>query len=252
MNLLITNDDGISAQGIAVLARAAAAFGKVTLVAPARQCSAMSHRITLGRPLRLEAVDFPVENVSAYSLDGTPADCVKAALDAILPEKPDVVLSGINHGYNVGYDVVYSGTVGAAMEASLCGVPGLAVSLCSHLDRDYEEAAALGVRAMEWAVHHPLPRGEIYNLNVPYGVKIRGVRSASISNEYIFPPDYLPDGAGGYVLGQEQDALPETDPNSDLNLTNAGYASMQVLTWKLLSDTPMPDLSDLAPELEGE
>ena len=88
MNLLITNDDGINAQGIAVLARAAAPFGKVTVVAPARQCSAMSHRITLGRPLRLETVDFPVENVSAYSLDGTPADCVKAALDAILPESP--------------------------------------------------------------------------------------------------------------------------------------------------------------------
>ena len=98
MNIFITNDDGISAQGIAVLARAAAGFGRVTLVAPARQCSAMSHRITLGKPLRLEAVDFPVENVTAYSLEGTPADCVKAALDAILPERPDVVLSGIHHG----------------------------------------------------------------------------------------------------------------------------------------------------------
>ena len=128
MNILITNDDGINAQGIAVLARAAAEFGQVTLVAPARQCSAMSHRITLGRPLRLEQVDFPVPQVEAYSLDGTPADCVKAALDAILTERPDVVLSGINHGYNVGFDVAYSGTVGAAMEALMNGISAIALS----------------------------------------------------------------------------------------------------------------------------
>lgn len=128
MKILITNDDGINAQGIAVLARAAAGFGRVTVVAPARQCSAMSHRITLGRPLRLEQVDFPVPQVEAYCLDGTPADCVKAALDAILPERPDVVLSGINHGYNVGFDVVYSGTVGAAMEALMNGISAIALS----------------------------------------------------------------------------------------------------------------------------
>ena len=128
MNILVTNDDGIQAQGIGVLAKAASRFGKVTVVAPARQCSAMSHRITLGSPMRLERVEFPWENVTAYSLTGTPADCVKAALDAILPEKPDVVLSGINHGYNVGFDVVYSGTVGAAMEALMNGIPAIALS----------------------------------------------------------------------------------------------------------------------------
>ena len=128
MNILITNDDGICAQGIAVLTKAASRFGKVTVVAPARQCSAMSHRITLGSPLTLQRVEFPWENVTGYSLSGTPADCVKAALDAILSEKPDVVLSGINHGYNVGFDVVYSGTVGAAMEALMNGIPAIALS----------------------------------------------------------------------------------------------------------------------------
>ena len=97
MNILVTNDDGIQAQGIGVLAKAASRFGKVTVVAPARQCSAMSHRITLGSPMRLERVEFPWENVTAYSLTGTPADCVKAALDAILPEKPDVVLLSLIH-----------------------------------------------------------------------------------------------------------------------------------------------------------
>ena len=251
MHVLIANDDGIFAPGIRALAKAAAAAGhRVTVFAPDSQRSAAGHSFSITKPLHAKPVDY--DGIRAFSVDGTPADCARLGLYLLKDDPVDFVLAGINKGANRGAAILYSGTVGAAMEASLCGVPGLAVSLCSHLDRDYEEAAALGVRAMEWAVHHPLPRGEIYNLNVPFGVKIRGVRSASISNEYIFPPDYLPDGAGGYVLAEEQDALPETDPNSDLNLTNAGYASMQVLTWKLLSDTPMPDLSDLAPELEEE
>ena len=251
MHVLIANDDGIFAPGIRALAKAAAAAGhRVTVFAPDEQRSAAGHSFSITKPLHAKPVDY--DGIRAFSVDGTPADCARLGLYLLKDDPVDFVLAGINKGANRGAAILYSGTVGAAMEASLCGVPGLAVSLCSHLDRDYEEAAALGVRAMEWAVHHPLPRGEIYNLNVPFGVNIRGVRSASISNEYIFPPDYLPDGAGGYVLAQEQDALPETDPNSDLNLTNAGYASMQVLTWKLLSDTPMPDLSDLAPELEEE
>ena len=251
MHVLIANDDGIFAPGIRALAKAAAAAGhRVTVFAPDAQRSAAGHSFTIANPLHAKPVDY--DGIRAFSVDGTPADCARLGLYLLKDDPVDFVLAGINKGANRGAAILYSGTVGAAMEASLCGVPGLAVSLCSHLDRDYEEAAALGVRAMEWAVHHPLPRGEIYNLNVPFGVKIRGVRSASISNEYIFPPDYLPDGAGGYVLAEEQDALPETDPNSDLNLTNAGYAIMQVLTWKLLSDTPMPDLSDLAPELEEE
>ena len=128
MNILITNDDGINAPGISLLAEAAAQFGNVTVVAPASQCSAMSHRITLDRPMGLRKHEWGMDGVTAYSLDGTPADCIRAALDAIMPEKPDVVLSGINHGYNVGYDIAYSGTVGAAMEALMSGIPAIALS----------------------------------------------------------------------------------------------------------------------------
>ena len=128
MNILVTNDDGIGAEGIQVLAQAAAPFGKVTVVAPLSQCSAMSHRITLGRALEVEECPFPVEGVTAFSVDGTPADCVKAALDVLMKEKPDVVLSGINNGYNIGFDILYSGTVGAAMEALMNGIPAIALS----------------------------------------------------------------------------------------------------------------------------
>ena len=165
MNILITNDDGVSAQGIAVLAEAASRFGRVTVVAPSRQCSAMSHRITLGRSLRLEAVEFPWENVTGYSLDGTPADCVKAALDVILPGKPDVVLSGINHGYNVGFDVAYSGTVGAAMEALMNGIPAIALSQNDVGSFDIARMYLPGV--LEELLPAPPSRREIWNVNFP-------------------------------------------------------------------------------------
>lgn len=165
MRILITNDDGIGAQGIAVLARSAAGFGRVTVVAPARQCSAMSHRITLGRPLRLETVEFPVPGVTAYSLDGTPADCVKASLDAILPEKPDVVLSGINHGYNVGFDVVYSGTVGAAMEALMNGIPAIALS--QNDVGSFDIAAQYLPQVLAELLPQAPSSREIWNVNFP-------------------------------------------------------------------------------------
>lgn len=165
MRILITNDDGIGAQGIAVLARAAAGFGRVTVVAPARQCSAMSHRITLGRPLRLETVEFPVPGVTAYSLDGTPADCVKASLDAILPEKPDVVLSGINHGYNVGFDVVYSGTVGAAMEALMNGISAMALS--QNDVGSFDIAAQYLPQVLAELLPQAPSSREIWNVNFP-------------------------------------------------------------------------------------
>ena len=165
MNILVTNDDGIQAQGIGVLAKAASRFGKVTVVAPARQCSAMSHRITLGSPMRLERVEFPWENVTAYSLTGTPADCVKAALDAILPEKPDVVLSGINHGYNVGFDVVYSGTVGAAMEALMNGIPAMALS--QNDVGSFDIAAQYLPQVLEELLPQAPSSREIWNVNFP-------------------------------------------------------------------------------------
>lgn len=251
MHVLIANDDGIFAPGIRALSKAVAAAGhRVTVFAPDAQRSAAGHSFSITKPLHARPVEYG--GIRAFSVDGTPADCVRLGLYLLRDDPVDFVLAGINNGANRGAAILYSGTVAAAMEGSLCGVQGLAVSLCSHLDRDYEEAAALGVRAMEWAADHPLPRGEIYNLNVPYGGKIRGVRPATVSNEYIFPPDYNPDGAGGYVLANEQDALPETDPNSDLNLTRAGYASMSILTWNLLSATPVPDLRGLTPELEEE
>ena len=128
MRILVVNDDGIQAPGIRKLAELARQFGEVTVAAPKSQCSGMSHRITVDLGMEIAKVDFPVEGVEAYSIDGTPADCVKLAIGNVLKEKPDVVFSGINKGYNIGYEILYSGTVGAAMEALVHGVPAIAYS----------------------------------------------------------------------------------------------------------------------------
>ncbi len=129
MQILVANDDGILAPGIQVLAEACMAVGTVTVVAPDREQSAQSHALTLTRPLR------PVRRPDGtWQVDGTPTDCVMLAIDALMPERPDFVFSGINHGPNLGEDVLYSGTVSAAMEAVVLGIPGVAFSFASRRD----------------------------------------------------------------------------------------------------------------------
>lgn len=129
MKILITNDDGIDASGLRKLAEIVVKLSdEVYVVAPSGQRSAVSHSITVGKALRVRQVPFPVGVKAAYSCSGMPADCVKAAVHAILQERPDVVISGINKGYNMGYDTVYSGTVAAAREAVYQGIKGIAVS----------------------------------------------------------------------------------------------------------------------------
>lgn len=230
MNILITNDDGISAEGIAVLAAAAVGFGQVTVVAPAQQCSAMSHRITLGRTMELKKCDFPVENVAAYSLDGTPADCVKAALDAILPQKPDVVLSGINHGYNVGYDVVYSGTVGAAMEALMNGIPAIAVSKNDVGSFDIAKELLPGI--LEKLLPAAPSTREIWNVNFPTD-RCAGIlwdRTVA-SDGYYSGSLYISEENGTTVLQYPpmldvDNTIPRGGDTSDLNAVIRGYASV--------------------------
>ena len=137
MKILVVNDDSIHAPGIEMLARAAMEFGDVWVVAPDRQCSALSQKLTLQELLSLKpAEDFPVPVRGAWQVGGTPVDCVKVALEYILEEKPDIVLSGINNGYNAGFDTAYSGTLGAAFEAARNGIPAIAFSAAgdAHLE----------------------------------------------------------------------------------------------------------------------
>lgn len=162
---LLVNDDGIASEGIRVLAAAAAQFGEVYVVAPARQCSAMSQRITIYEPLIIRRAEFPPSAVCAWSVEGSPADCVKAALRELLPVWPDYLLSGVNFGYNTGFDIAYSGTIGAAMEGLMNGVRSLAFSGSHEGDLSL---AARGLPSMlERLLAQPIERNAIWNVNFP-------------------------------------------------------------------------------------
>lgn len=168
MRILVTNDDGIRSEYLAMLAEAAKALGEVTVIAPSQQCSAMSHRITLYRPMEFHPVeDFPVEGVRAYRIDATPADCVRISFHGLFEkgEEPELVLSGINDGANCGYDILYSATVGAAMEAVLYHVPAICFSQrrggCDLVMKEHLSSI------LEELVSRRLGQGEVWNVNFP-------------------------------------------------------------------------------------
>jgi len=169
MNILVSNDDGIFALGIRALANAIATAGHtVTVVCPDRERSATGHGLTLHRPLRVNQVEDIFDSaITAWACSGTPSDCVKLALDAILPKPPDFVLSGINHGANLGTDVLYSGTVSAAMEGVLEGIPAIAISLTSFASKDFQPAADFALKLVGQLEKNPLALPVLLNVNVP-------------------------------------------------------------------------------------
>lgn len=165
MRILITNDDGIDAPGIRKLVQIARDFGEVTVIAPDSQRSATSHQSTFGTPLILKEHDFGIEGVKSYSLSGTPADCVRVGVLKIMDPKPDVVLSGINNGYNLASDIQYSGTVGAALEAAFYGIQAIAVSIGKL---DCLELADLYLPGLlDEYINKPLGKDQVWNINFP-------------------------------------------------------------------------------------
>lgn len=165
MKILVVNDDGIRAEGIERLAQCAKQFGEVYVVAPAGQCSAMSHRITVSGELVLKKEPFPIEGVEAYSVSGTPADCVKVALEHLLEEKPDFVFSGMNNGHNMGYDILYSGTIAAAMEGLISGIPSIAFSCDVNGHAAVQDKDILYV--MKELMDRPALADAVWNVNFP-------------------------------------------------------------------------------------
>ncbi len=162
MRILVSNDDGYLAPGLACLARALGEFAEVDVVAPDRDRSGASNSLTLARPLRARKG----ENGFVY-VDGTPTDCVHLAVTGLMEKQPDMVISGINRGANLGDDVLYSGTVAAAIEGRFLGAPAIAVSLAGSAGQHYETAAAIVVRLVHRLEHDPLPADTILNVNVP-------------------------------------------------------------------------------------
>ena len=163
--ILVTNDDGVHAEGIRALAAAVAPFGEVIVVAPIQESSAIGHALTLRRPLRIEEV-----SPSVYAVDGTPTDCVNIGITHILRAKPDLIVSGINSGWNLGDDVTYSGTVSGALEGALLSIPSIAVSAERRRNVvDYEPAAQAAAAAVAAVLARGLPKFTLLNINVPAG-----------------------------------------------------------------------------------
>ncbi|WP_243371760.1 5'/3'-nucleotidase SurE [Geotalea sp. SG265] len=163
MKILLTNDDGVHAPGLKALAEAMTALGEVFVVAPDREQSAVGHALTLHHPLRANRID---ENI--FAVDGTPTDCVNLGIHSLLSFKPDIVVSGINRGANLGDDITYSGTVSAAMEATLMGIPAIAVSLVTSAEgTNYDAAAQFAVKLAAAAQKKGLPADTFLNVNVP-------------------------------------------------------------------------------------
>ena len=162
MHILLSNDDGYLARGINVLADALGQFARVTLVAPDRNRSGASHSLTLDTPLRVEQVADDV-----YFVNGTPTDCVHVAITVLLDREPDMVVTGVNHGANLGDDVLYSGTVAAAMEGRFLGLPAVAVSLVADEAWNFDAAARVTASLVRQIMDDPLPTDTILNINVP-------------------------------------------------------------------------------------
>ncbi len=228
MHILISNDDGYLAQGIITLAEALQAHARISVVAPDKNRSAASNSLTLDQPLRAVTCDNGFVRV-----DGTPTDCVHLAITGLLRQEPDMVFAGINHGANLGDDVLYSGTVAAATEGRFLGLPAVAISLVGQDPRHFATAAAVAVTLLHKILAHPLPRDTLLNVNVPdlpledikgYEVTRLGQRHKA---EGVIP-GLDPRGKTIYWVGPpgaEQDA----GPGTDFDAIRRGYVSVTPL-----------------------
>src|SRR5690554_4667819 len=179
--ILVSNDDGIFAPGIAALAEVAAEFGDVHIAAPDHEQSAMGHAITVQVPLRATKLEVR-SKFPGHAISGTPADCVKLAHNQLLSRKPDLVVSGINHGSNAGINILYSGTVSAATEGTILGYPSIAVS-CTEFSEDADLTGAQDAarKVIAYVLNHGLPKGVTLNLNAPGG-PLKGIKWARQAN----------------------------------------------------------------------
>ncbi len=225
LRLLLSNDDGCSAPGLAALAGALDALGEVTVVAPDRNRSGASNSLTLERPLRVFE-----QGAGRYCVDGTPTDCVHLAITGLLEEEPDMVVSGINDGANMGDDVLYSGTVAAAVEGRFLGLPALAVSLVGHAGRHFDTAAQVARRLVLGLRRNPLPADTILNVNVPdLPLKeIRGFQATRLGHRHKAEPvirDHDPRGRTIYWVGPAGPAQ-DAGPGTDFHAVENGYVSV--------------------------
>jgi len=224
--ILVTNDDGVQSEGIHVLAEAMKALGDVVVVGPLQEASAIGHALTLRRPLRIETISEDV-----YAVDGTPTDCVNLGCEIILKRLPDLVVSGINKGWNLGDDITYSGTVSGALEGALLGVPGIAVSLRRSRDYDFGPAAADAATVARMVLAQGIPPRSFININVPPGTP-KGLRvTTQAKRNHVTQIDSRTDPRGNHYYWIDE-ALDEYHPDggrSDYEAVMDGYTSVTPL-----------------------
>jgi 5'-nucleotidase len=224
--ILVTNDDGVHEPGIKALAEALAPLGEVVVIGPDRNCSGVSHKISLLHPLRgIQLRD------GWWQVDGSPADCVYLGVHQLLPRRPALVVSGINAGPNLSFDVHYSGTVGAAFEGTLLGVPSIAVSLTDPRGGSYALAAEFTAKVARWVLQGGLPTNTTLNINVPGGSPKRYQLTFLGHRLFRHSVDRRDDPRGApyyWIGGVPSD--PEDIPGSDCNAVAAGVISVTPLT----------------------
>src|SRR5262245_23245638 len=247
VRILVTNDDGYRSEGIQALARALTPIGEVTIVAPMTEASAIGHALTLRHPLRLDAIGDGV-----FAVDGTPTDCVNIAVTQVFKGMPDLVVSGINKGWNLGDDVTYSGTVAGALEAALLGIPAIAVSLCRTRGAyDFTDAAAAAAAFADAMLRSPLPPRTFLNINVPKGrphgwrVTVQAKRNhvTSVSERHD------PKGQPYYWIEEGQNDW-EPHDRSDYQAVRDGYVSVTPLQPDLTAHDALAAVETLAAQRE--
>ncbi|MEZ5423377.1 MAG: 5'/3'-nucleotidase SurE [Pyrinomonadaceae bacterium] len=240
--ILITNDDGIHAEGIKALEAALAPIGEVFVVAPEAEMSGASHSLTLARPLRIRRIDD-----HHWTVDGTPTDCVVMALNKILPPDmpPDICCSGINHGPNLGDDASYSGTVAGAMEATILGIPGIAFSLAVSRDPDFAESVSVAASITKKALSIGLPMGTLLNVNIPRGlptgtrITTQGFKTARpVISEHTDPRGKL-----YYWIGEVRNGY-RAEGGTDFEAIDAGLVSVTPMRADLTDHSSLTLLDD--------
>lgn len=256
MRILLTNDDGVHADGLFALKRALSGVGEVTVVAPERQQSATGHAITLHKPLRLSPVTLR-DGSPALASSGTPSDCAALGILEVMGGDVDLVVSGINHGPNLGWDVHYSGTVSAAIEACIIGKPAVALSVASwEKDVHWEAAASCAARLAVWLQTHPLPPSTILNVNAPNlpASEVKGSRvTAQGRRQYVDRIEKRADPVGRpyyWLGGSLADEARQSEAGSDVRAVADGFLSITPIHLDLTAYALMPSLQDGLRELE--
>lgn len=240
--ILITNDDGVNAPGIRSLWRALHGIADLVVVAPAVEQSAVGLSITIRNPIRVHELDWGDPHTRVLSVTGTPADCVKLALSVLLPRPPQLIVSGINRGSNAGRNVLYSGTVGAVIEGTIRGVPGIAFSVSNFSNPSYEGLEKYILALVDYVLVHSLPLGTFLNVNFPDKLveeDFKGIRLATQGREYYVEDPkkraHPVDGFEYFWLGAKIAQFDEVD-NSDIAYLQQGYVAAVPIHVENLTD----------------